>query len=80
MTTWLNGLLARKSILAGILKYVVPEFANSSFDDIEKNLSKVNLFIVSILSLLDDTPYIKSKSTKWAVLWNLYLISAFSKA
>ena len=56
--------LARKSILARILKYVVPEFANSSFDDIEKKyIEGEPIFNVDKFPI-DDTLDIKGKSTE----------------
>lgn len=56
--------LARKSILARILKFVVAEFADSSIDDIEKKYIEGDP-ICSINSVpLDDTLDIKGKSTE----------------
>jgi hypothetical protein len=56
--------LARKSILARILKFVVPEFADSSIDDIEKKFIEGDP-ICSINSVpLNDTLDIKGKSTE----------------
>ena len=56
--------LARKSILARILKYVVPEFAHSSFDDIEKKFIEGDPIYNIDKFPLDDTIDIKGKSTE----------------
>ena len=56
--------LARKSILARILKYVVPEFAHSSFDDIEKKFIEGEPIYNINKSPLDDTLDIKGKYTE----------------
>lgn len=56
--------LARKSILARILKYVVPEFTNSSFDDIEKKYIEGEPIFNIDKFPLDDTLDIKGKYTE----------------
>ena len=56
--------LARKSVLARILKYVVPEFANSSFADIEKKFIEGEPICNIDKFPLDDTLDIKGKSTE----------------